>query len=97
VAAYYEDPLGFVHFAYPWGEPGGPLERFRGPDRWQVEILEEIGEEVALSGFDGLHPVAPIRQAIASGHGTPGAGRNGGGSWKVSAKWLSGDCGNVKP
>jgi len=33
MAAYYEDPLGFVHFAYPWGEPGGPLERFRGPDR----------------------------------------------------------------
>jgi hypothetical protein len=28
---------------------------------------------------------------------TPGAGRNGGGSWKVNAKWLSGDCGNVKP
>lgn len=69
VASYYEDPLGFVHFAYPWGEPGGPLERFRGPDRWQVEILEEIGEEVALRGFDGLNPVAPLREAIASGHG----------------------------
>jgi hypothetical protein len=28
---------------------------------------------------------------------TPGAGWEGSGSWKMSAKWLGADCGNVKP
>ena len=24
IGSYYADPLGFVRFAYPWGEPGSP-------------------------------------------------------------------------
>ena len=42
VAKYYADPLGFVLFAYPWGEPG-VLRDATGPDTWQREFLEEFG------------------------------------------------------
>ena len=38
VGAYATDPLGFVRFAYPWGEPG-PLQDQAGPDVWQVAFL----------------------------------------------------------
>ena len=68
VARYFADPLGFVLFAYPWGEPGA-LEGHDGPDIWQREFLRGVGAEVAAAAFDGLTPVAPIRRAVASGHG----------------------------
>ena len=62
------DPLGFTLAAYPWGE-GGPLRDERGPDEWQREFLSDLGEEVRRNAFDGATPVAPIRRAVASGHG----------------------------
>ena len=68
VGDYYADPLGFVLAMYPWGEPG-PLEQHGGPDTWQRECLEWIGEQVRERGFDGLKAVAPIREAVSSGHG----------------------------
>jgi len=69
ICEYYDDPLGFVLFAYPWGTPGTPLEHYHGPDEWQRELLSDIGREVKKRGFDGLNAVLPIRQAISSGHG----------------------------
>jgi len=69
VAQFYADPLGFVLFAFPWGEPGSPLADEPGPDKWQADFLRAIGEEVARNGFDGQHPVRPIRRAVSSGHG----------------------------
>jgi hypothetical protein len=68
VAEYYADPLGFVKFAYPWGEPGA-LELYDGPDAWQSEFLRQLGEEVRRRGFDGIRAVDPIRMARTSGHG----------------------------
>lgn len=70
VATTYADPLAFVMGAYPWGEPGTPLEKETGPDEWQREHLTWIGEQVRLHGFDGVEAVDPIRDAISSGHGT---------------------------
>lgn len=67
VAEYYADPLGFVLAMYPWGE--GELEGFEGPDTWQARFLDRIGEAVRERGFDGRHPVLPIRAAVSSGHG----------------------------
>lgn len=64
----YDDPLAFVLLAYPWGEPG-ELAGFSGPDRWQREVLEDLGREVRARGFDGIQAVAAIRMATASGHG----------------------------
>src|SRR5258708_25710070 len=68
IAEFYADPLGFVLFAYPWGEPG-LLERYAGPDEWQREFLTELGRQVKARKFDGKAPVRPIRMAVASGHG----------------------------
>lgn len=43
------DPLGFVLWAYPWGEKGTPLEKWAGPQDWQVEQLLKIGAAVKKS------------------------------------------------
>jgi hypothetical protein len=64
---YYANPLGFVQWAFPWGK--GTLANLTGPDDWQREFLEQLGQEVAARGFDGMHPVDAIRMATASGHG----------------------------
>lgn len=63
------DPLAFVMLAYPWGVKGSALEAYPGPDTWQRDILTEIGRQVRARKFDGVHPVLPIRVAIASGRG----------------------------
>lgn len=68
LSQFYDDPYGFVLFAYPWREPGA-LADYDGPDQWQRETLEEIGRQVRARGFDGVRAVDPIRIAIASGHG----------------------------
>lgn len=64
---FYADPLGWVMWAFDWGEDD--LEGFEGPDVWQRETLIEIGNEVLAREFDGVNAVDPIREAIASGHG----------------------------
>jgi len=68
VGKYYADPLGFVRFAYPWGERGS-LRDCAGPDTWQAEVLKDVGAEVSKRRFSGTAAVDPIRMAIASGHG----------------------------
>ena len=86
LANFYADPLGFVLFAYPWGEPG-PLQAYPdGPDDNQREFLNSIGREVlgerpggiTQPVFDGLNPVMPILMAETSGHGT---GKSAMGAW----------------
>lgn len=69
IASFYDDPYGFVMYAYPWGEPG-PLEHQTGPDSWQEAALNEVGRQVREHRFDSVHPVLPIRIAVPSGHGT---------------------------
>lgn len=69
VAEYYDDPLGFALFAFPWGEEGTPLEHFKGLRLWQYEFLEWLGEEIRERGFDGVNAVQPMQRATASGHG----------------------------
>lgn len=61
VASLHHDPLGFVDWAFPWGEPG-PLAGCTGPEPWQRDVLEQIGE--ALAEGKGA-----VRIAVASGHG----------------------------
>jgi hypothetical protein len=62
-------PLGFVRFAYSWGEPGS-LEHETGPDENQAEFLTSLGEEVRKRNFDGHTAVMPVRMAETAGHGT---------------------------
>lgn len=68
IAEYYDDPLGYVMDVFPWGE--GELLHYTGPDEWQAQVLREIGEQVKARAFDGHTAVAPIREAISSGHDT---------------------------
>jgi len=63
IAEFTHDPLGFVYYAFLWGE--GPLEKFDGPDEWQREILAEMGEKLSAGGDHG----AIIQEAVSSGHG----------------------------
>lgn len=77
IAQYYDDPLGFVLFAYPWGQPTlpdgspNPLAKKSGPEPWQRRLLKAMGEHIKNSvlcdqlGLDS----AVFRAARASGHG----------------------------
>lgn len=62
VAEFHHDPLGFVEFAWPWGEPGTPLEN-ECIDDWQIENLTGIGERLRAD------PFMPVRDAVAMGNG----------------------------
>lgn len=55
------DPLRYVTLAYPWGVPGGPLERHPGPDGWQSETLAYVRDHVGIG--------KPVRVAVAGGVG----------------------------
>ncbi len=52
MSSFYADPLGFVKFAYPWGEPG-ILEAESGPDDNQVEFLSSLGQAVRRAYLGG--------------------------------------------
>src|SRR5690606_12401434 len=61
LAQFVHDPLGFVLFAFPWGEPG-ELENDLGPEPWQVALLQDLG--------NGLLTVdQAVQLATTSGHG----------------------------
>ena len=62
IAEFYDDPYGYVMYAFPWGEEG-PLEAHEGPDAWQRDQLMRVACNIDND------PEATIREAIASGHG----------------------------
>jgi len=71
IFSYANDPLGFVMFAFPWGQPGTPLARHKGPRKWQVEVLEEIRVHIAHNKnrmAQGLDPEV-FQLVRASGRG----------------------------
>jgi hypothetical protein len=62
VEDFWDDPYGFVMWAFPWGE--GELANYpEGPDTWQREFLIELGNHIRKD------PTANFRAATASGHG----------------------------
>lgn len=71
LARFEKDPLGFALWAFPWGEPGSPLENEQ-LEEWQIDTLTLIGERLeegaALSeALEGMIP--PVRVSTATGHG----------------------------
>ncbi|HEY9155574.1 MAG TPA: terminase [Opitutaceae bacterium] len=62
LAEYSDDPYGFVLWAFPWGEEGTELEDQDGPEPWQQEILEQLGEGV-------INVNQAVQLARTSGHG----------------------------
>lgn len=72
LASFSKDPLGFVLWAFPWGEPG-VLAGAKGPEPWQITILQWVK--------DGLLRIdEAIQLATASGHGV---GKSALSSWLV--------------
>ena len=81
LAAFYDDPLGFVLYAFPWdSDPTLQLVKLPspwnmvydceyGPDEWACELLDSIGQDVRDRQFDGVNAVSPIQYAVSSGHG----------------------------
>lgn len=69
VLGFFNDPLGFVLFALPWGKPGTELENEDGPDTWQTKVLELLGMALRREGVWAKLAMAAVRMAVASGHG----------------------------
>ena len=63
IGLYADDPLGFVHYAYPWGE--GELAGVDGPRDWQADTLDDIGKHLR----NPETRYQPLMLAVASGHG----------------------------
>jgi hypothetical protein len=63
LARYEFDPLGFVLYAYPWGQPGTYLEKLEGPEQWAADLMLEIQARLTRDPFE------PIQMATASGKG----------------------------
>lgn len=62
LALLSSDPHRFVLWAFPWSEPGTELEKFSGPESWQVQILTAVRDGL-------LTPNQAIQLAASSGHG----------------------------
>jgi hypothetical protein len=62
-----DNPLAFVMFAYPWGKPGTPLEHFKGPRKWQREVLTNIAEHIKQN--NGKIDFDVLQMAVSSGRG----------------------------
>ena len=80
LARFYDDPLNYVRYIFPWGE--GMLEG-KTIRSWQAEFLTEIGNSVKSNTFDGINAVPPILRAVRSGHGI---GKSALTSWII--KWI---------
>jgi hypothetical protein len=59
------DPLGFVNYAYPWGEAGGGLDNDSGDREWQVQLLSGIKAHLE----NPATRYTPYCEAVSSGHG----------------------------
>jgi hypothetical protein len=55
------DPVGFVYWAFPWGERG-ELSDEEGPDLWQLWVLQQVKDRI-------LTVEEAIQLAVTSGHG----------------------------
>lgn len=72
IFGFFADPTSYVLYAFPWGEPGTPLEDFpHGPDAWQLEEFNAMAVHIRTNidrKAKGLEMI-PFQDAVASGHG----------------------------
>lgn len=92
ISRFYDDPLGFVMFAFPWDtDPDLQLvelkepwaSRFNskyGPDEWFCKFCDDLQNHIIEQGFDGKNPVKPYKDATSSGHGI---GKSAASSWLI--------------
>lgn len=65
IASFTDDPLGFVNYAFPWGEEQTDLSDVSGPRSWQKELFEDLGKHLQNKETR----FQPFQYAVASGHG----------------------------
>ena len=62
-----DDPEAFVLFSFPWGQPNTPLAKFKGPRKWQRDVLRSVAQHIAKN--KGQVDMQALREAVASGRG----------------------------
>ena len=72
VAHYRDDPVAFVMNMFPWGEKGSKLEHYKGPRKWQLEVLESLRDDLQKRDVSLLRKlgrgIRAIKYSIVSGH-----------------------------
>ena len=78
---FYDDPVGFVLFAFPWDTdskiqqvamPEKYQEKYGviyGPDEWAINFLEKLGNSVTAANDPTSEINYPLQFSTASGHG----------------------------
>lgn len=78
---FFNDPLGFVMYAFPWGsDPSLQIVKLQepwaskynseyGPDSWFCEMCDEWQAHMIEHPFNGKTTVPPFKDATSSGHG----------------------------
>jgi hypothetical protein len=61
--ALADDPEAFVLFAFPWGQKNTPLHKFKGPRKWQREVLRDI--KAHIDGNKGKIQMDTLREAVS--------------------------------
>ena len=69
--AFRDDPLAFVMFVFPWGQPNTPLENHTGPRKWQLDALIQIRDHIKANNIKVTQGEIPslMKMARASGRG----------------------------
>ena len=71
IKGFMWDPVGFVYFNYPWGEPDTSLANEEGPDTWQIDYLDDLALALLESNNNILqkNPTTSVRFSVRSGNG----------------------------
>lgn len=69
IAAFFNDPEGFVRYAFPWGQAGTPLAKETGPDVWQCDVMREMRAALLAGETADKALQTAIQIAVSSGHG----------------------------
>ena len=66
-----DNPETFVLFAFPWGQVNTPLEKFKGPRRWQRRALRRVAEFIKANRekLEQGELIEALRRAVSSGRG----------------------------
>ena len=60
--ALADDPEAFVRFVFPWGQKNTPLANFKGPRKWQREVLNDIKAHIQRN--KGKVQMDTLREAV---------------------------------
>lgn len=64
-----DDPYKWVMAAFPWGQEGTPLAKFKGPRKWQVKVLKRIARHIFEGKVFDLNEVLQLARASGRGIG----------------------------